>query len=98
MRSEIITLCAKMFGVTPKDLMGMGRANEVIQARFALCAALRMRGWSYPRIGAFMRRDHTTIMHAVKRAEYIMERSREYEEKVETLSMWQPEIVKVSER
>jgi chromosomal replication initiation ATPase DnaA len=96
MKNEIVKLCATLFGVPVKDLVSPKRSKHIVEARFALYAALRMRGWSYPRIGRFLGRDHATVMYGVQRAEYIMERHRSYEEKVEKLSTWQPEIVKVT--
>jgi chromosomal replication initiation ATPase DnaA len=96
MKGEIIKLCATLFEVPVKDLVSPKRSKPIVEARFALYAALRMRGWSYTRIGRFLGRDHATVMYGVQRAEYIMERHPLYEEKVEKLSMWQPEIVKVT--
>jgi chromosomal replication initiation ATPase DnaA len=95
MKGEIIKLCATLFGVPVKDLVSPKRSKPIVEARFALYAALRMRGWSYTRIGRFLGRDHATVMYGVQRAEYIMERHPLYEEKVEKISMWQPEIMKV---
>lgn len=95
MKGEIIKLCATLFKVPVEDLMSPKRDQRIVEARFALYAALRMRGWTYPRIGRFLGRDHATVMYGVQRAEYIMERHPLYEEKVEKMSMWQPEIVKV---
>jgi len=96
MKGEIIKLCATLFGVPVKDLVSPKRSKPIVEARFALYAALRMRGWSYTRIGRFLGRDHATVMYGVQRAEYIMERHPLYEKKVEKISMWQPEIVKVT--
>lgn len=97
MKTEIIKLCADLFGLPPKDLMSNKRNRQVVEARFALYAALRRRGWSYPRIGKFLRRDHTAIMYGVCRAEYIMEHRPAYAHSVERIATWQPEIVKVSD-
>jgi len=95
MKGEIIRLCATLFAVPVEDIMSPKRNQRIVEARFAFYAALRMRGWSYPRIGKFLGRDHATVMYGVQRAEYIMERHPLYKEKVEKISMWQPEIVKV---
>jgi chromosomal replication initiation ATPase DnaA len=95
-KTEIVKLCADLFDLPSTDLLGRKRNKQAVEARFALYAALRQRGWSYPRIGRFLGRDHASIMYGVRRAEYIMERHRPYEEKVERVAMWQPEHTKVS--
>ena len=43
-----------------------GRKAIILAARREMCLHLRNRGWSYPRIGKFFERDHSTIMHYVK--------------------------------
>lgn len=93
MRSELVTYCAELFDLDPKDLIGRKRKRSVTRARFALYAALRQRGWSYPAIGKFIGRDHATIIHGVRKADYLMEHDRSYEEKIEALAMWKPKPV-----
>lgn len=93
MKTEIINYCAELFDVPAADIMSRRRIKPIAQARFALYAALRQRGWSYPRIGMFIGRDHATVLHGVRKAEWLMERHRSYEEKVEALATWKPKPV-----
>jgi hypothetical protein len=56
-------------GVTLDDLRRYDRREETLVVRQDLALLLRRHGWSYPRIGRLLYRDHTTIMHSVKAAE-----------------------------
>lgn len=93
MRSELVAYCAELFDLDPKEMMSRRRIRPIAQARFALYAALRQRGWSYPAIGKFTGRDHATVIHGVRKADYLMEHDRSYEEKIEALAMWKPKPV-----
>lgn len=93
MKTEIIKLCAELFDVSVSDIMSRRRMSPIIEARFALYAALRQRGWSYLRIGMFFGRDHTTILHGVRQAECMKKYHRSYAEKVEELATWKPKPV-----
>lgn len=42
------------------------RSRKVILARREVCLCLREHKWSYPTIGKFFDRHHTTIMYLVK--------------------------------
>lgn len=85
MKHELIAKCSEMFGVHPRDLLGPARFGFLIPARFALYKAMRIRGWSFAHIGRAMNRDHTTVIHGVARAEYIMARDEQYRDKVQEL-------------
>lgn len=84
---ELILKRAKeLFGVRPEDIVGPSRYSLYIPARFAVCTALSRRGWSYPQIGRFLGgRDHSSIIHAVRRAEYMESRDPEYASKIQEL-------------
>lgn len=86
LKSDFVNAAAEMFCVHPRDLVGPYRFNFLMLPRFALYKALRMRGWSYPQIGRFLNRDHSTIIHGVDRAEWKMERDAEYAAKVKALA------------
>lgn len=77
---------SKLFDLPLREVLSDERLARIMPARFAMYKALRMRDakkWSYPKIAKiFRKKDHSTIMHGVKRAEYIMERSPEYTAKV----------------
>lgn len=94
MRSEIILRCARLFGVPTAHVKGYARADGAREARFALYAALRRRGWSYTRIGMFCGRDHATVIHGVRKAEAMVAACPDYASKVADLAAWQPDYVK----
>lgn len=64
-------LAAVGFGVTVADLEGPSKQRPLVQYRQVTMTAVRlMCGLSYPAIGRqFGRRDHTTVMHAVRKVE-----------------------------
>ena len=59
-------LCA-VFHVTPKEIRSHRRSKEIMLARQAVMYwAIRLTGYSYPKIGRIMgERDHTSIMSGV---------------------------------
>ena len=95
MKREIIKLCADLFDISPEDLLSSKRRQQITHASMALYAGLRKRGWSYPRIGMFCNRDHSTIIYGVRAAEELMRRYPAYAEKVEKVFSWQPYFVEL---
>ena len=94
MKQEIINECAKLFGVHPRDLVGNARFGFLMPARFALYKALHLRGWSSARIGRNIGgRDHTTVLHGLKRADYMMERDASYAERIHKLAEMKPTAI-----
>lgn len=69
MKAEILKHCAELFDVPVRDIMSRRRIAPVMHARWALYTALRQRGWSYPAIGRFTGRHHTTVMAGVREGE-----------------------------
>ena len=73
---------AKKHGISVKDMIGKGRHRHLCAARVELYRALRDQGWSYPAIGRFVHRDHTTVIMALapiekKRARALAQKLRE---------------------
>ena len=64
-----INHAAEHHGVTVADIKGRSRLGPVVAARQDVFLALREAGWSFPRIGRAMGRDHSTVMHGVAVAE-----------------------------
>lgn len=95
MKTEITNMCADLFGVPAAEIMGRKRLRHIVYARYALYTALRHRGWTFPQIGKFFGRHHTSVIHGVEVAEYLMERDRSYEEKIEAMAMWKPKSIPV---
>ena len=63
-----ISRAAEHHGVTVAEIKGRSRLGAVVAARQDVFLALRESGWSFPRIGRAMGRDHSTVMHGVARA------------------------------
>ena len=63
---EIAEKIALSIGISVGNLTGRSRYRHIVQGRRELYILLREKGWSYPAIGAFVGRDHTTIIAAVK--------------------------------
>lgn len=92
MIGDFLAEVGRMFDVTVEDLRGPRRMQPLCRARFAACAALRERGASYTQIGRWLGgRDHSTIMHAIDRADYIMSRDELYRDTVDYLADYKPE-------
>jgi hypothetical protein len=69
--SDIINVCAGHFGVHGKEIVGQARRKEVTRARHAAMAIIRrITGRSLPTIGKrFGNRDHSTVLHAMRKIE-----------------------------
>ena len=69
---RIIARVAEAFGFTHADIVGDGRTSDVVRARYAAIAAVREArpDLSLPRLGRlFGGRDHTTMLHAIRKME-----------------------------
>jgi chromosomal replication initiator protein len=65
---RIVARVAAAFGVSAKELFGPSRRRTVLLARqVAMALAREVDGLSLPRIGAAFGRDHTTVLHAVRK-------------------------------
>lgn len=60
--------CAEA-GISVGDAQGPCRRRDLAKLRFHVMWLLRQAGWSYPRIGKRLNRDHTAILHGVRRWE-----------------------------
>ena len=65
---EIISSIARDHGLTADDLTGPSRVPAVCVVRRCAMKALRAKGWSTPRIGRLLNRDHSTVVHGLRRA------------------------------
>lgn len=85
--------CAEAFGIEEHRMIGGNRARDVITPRHATCYVLRVSfpDLSLPRIGMMMGgRDHSTIIHGIRRVEALMERDPVLRAKVEALIAARP--------
>ena len=68
---------AAKHGVRVANMLGKGRFHHLVVARAELYATLRAWGWSYPAIGVFVGRDHTTVILALSSPEKRAARSHQ---------------------
>jgi len=67
---QVVAAIAKRHGVTFNDIIGPSRKRNIVAARFeAIVTVAQLRHlWSLPEIGRFFgNRDHTTILHCIKK-------------------------------
>ena len=95
--SDYVKAAAEMFCVHPRDLTGPYKFQFLLLPRFALSKALRMRGWTLPRIARLVNRDHTTVMYQIKQAELHMSRDAGYAAKVNALAELQIDLEPVKD-
>lgn len=76
----VVKKIIKFFNVSSEDILGTSRRSEIVRPRQIAIYLMRKEGrLSYPAIGGFLKKDHSTIMHsynkikeAVKRDETIL--------------------------
>jgi hypothetical protein len=68
---RVLREIAEEHGITCAEIVGDRRIRAVVDARQAAMRALvdQLPDWSIARIGRFLRRDHTTVLHALKTAD-----------------------------
>lgn len=65
----LVEAIARAHHVTMGELLGRRRYAHIIRARHAAWVELRRMGWSFPAIAALWGVDHTSVIHAVRKAE-----------------------------
>ena len=58
---------ATRHGMTVDAMKGHSREARFAKARWEVMVALRDEGFSMPRIGRILNRDHTTVLHGLRR-------------------------------
>jgi chromosomal replication initiator protein len=84
---EIQKLVSQHFELKPLDLVSARRARAVARPRqIAMYLAKRLTTRSLPEIGRkFGGRDHSTVIHAVRKIEELRDQDRDIDEAVRTL-------------
>lgn len=68
--ARILRDVCEAHGVTLEDFMGIRKLRSLVQARMEFSYIMNKKhGWSYSKIGQFVQRDHTTILHQIRRYE-----------------------------
>ena len=71
---EIVKRVCAAFGVTRKELLGPSRLRRVLVPRqVAMELAREVGGLSLPRIAVAFDRDHSTVLHACRKVEEMVE-------------------------
>lgn len=84
---NILNEAANHAGVTIRALVSSTRTARICRARHAAMLALRRRGLSYPKIARILgRRDHTTVIHGVRRAIHLRSAEPDFAELCERLA------------
>jgi chromosomal replication initiation ATPase DnaA len=60
-------VCAEM-GVKYSQVQGVSRMAHISDARALVCLFGHDRGFSTPQIGRWIKKDHTSVLHGIKRA------------------------------
>lgn len=64
---EILQAVADSYRMSTGRILGRQRGQRVVRARQVAMWLIRDKlKWSYPAVGMFMKRDHSTIIHGVK--------------------------------
>ena len=73
--ARIQKVCARRFGVSVKDMKSPNRSRSVARPRqMAMSLSRRLTGRSFPEIGRlFGGRDHTTVLHAIRKIADLVE-------------------------
>jgi len=63
---HVLRAVAKHHNLRPDDIIGKSRKKHIVSARFEVFYRLRFDlGYSYPKIGYLMKRDHSSVLHGV---------------------------------
>ena len=64
---KIVSEVGSEYGVTPDEIISQDRRTYIVRARRAAMRRVRLElKLSYPVIGSYFNRDHTTVIHACK--------------------------------
>ena len=83
---EIQKKVAEYFNISVKEMQSSRRARTVARPRqIAMYLAKQLTSRSLPEIGRKFDRDHTTVMHAVRKVEYLLAEDKSTAEKIDNL-------------
>lgn len=64
--ADVVAFVARSARISLDDIRGTSKAAIYVRARAVAAKVLRERGLSYKQIGRTLRKDHTTILHAIQ--------------------------------
>ena len=76
---QVIEVVAREFEIQPRDILGQARKRDVVQARqTAMFLCRELMGSSFPQLGRiFGGKDHSTVMHSVKKIDRLQSINKE---------------------
>lgn len=74
----VVAEIARYFGLTYHDLTASYRDRHIVRARQLAYLILRERELSYPRIGALLNRDHSSVIHGIAVMRDMIRREEKY--------------------
>ena len=81
----VASACAH-FGVTVDELRSQRRHGAISRARWAIAHVLIDRvGWSLPRVGALLAKDHTSILYGWRKSQSLIRLDEDFYAAVELL-------------
>jgi hypothetical protein len=74
---DIARAVCGVYGIGKNDFMSIRRAPRIVEARQVYCwVAKRFTSFSFPQIGRFSNRDHSTVMHGFRKVDGAFDRYR----------------------
>lgn len=65
---ESIQAIASVHRVDVDAILGKDRSRKAFNARVDVCKYFVARGWSSVRIGKYLNKDHSTVLHMIRKA------------------------------
>jgi len=76
---RLVACACAHFGVTPDELRSQRRHGNISRARWAIAHVLIDRvGWSLPRVGALLGKDHTSILYGWRKSQALIRTDEEF--------------------
>lgn len=72
--ADIVTIASWLSGVDRNVLTGRGRTAEIARIRTAVYLVASEYGWSTPKIGAALKKDHTSVVTGRRKAQDYIQR------------------------
>ena len=67
--AKVMDWVSAITGIAPAEMLSPIRSQHVVRARAIYTYIMRLHGLSYPQIGRYLNRDHTTVMNLYRHFE-----------------------------
>jgi hypothetical protein len=97
-REMVIHAVAKRWKVSRRDLKSKRRGNDIVRPRQVCMLLCKMiTGASLPKIGYSLgKRDHTTVLHGIRRMEWVRSQLDEIMDDDNTLEQWVDQAFRIT--